>query len=115
MEFSRGYTLAEVIGEKYVEGGVLQWKAFAEECGKTVTRNGHPENSKFTIGIRTQLLPEDGGGEAEYSITVDIGGKDCPPEVAEEWLKLSKHDERTFTGLFALMGRMSSGSAKWRS
>lgn len=106
---SRGYTLAEVIGEKYVEGGVLQWKGIRGGVRETVTRNGHPENSKFTIGIRTQLLPEDGGGEAEYSITVDIGGKDCPPEVAEEWLKLSKHDERTFTGLFALMGRMSVG------
>ena len=39
---SRGYTLAEVIGEKYVEGGVLQWKGIRGGVRETVTRNGQP-------------------------------------------------------------------------
>ena len=90
---SRGYTLAEVFGEKYVEGGVLQWKGIRGGVRETVTRNGHPENSKFTIAMRTQLFPEDGGGEAEYSITVDVGDKSRPPVVAEEWLKLLKEGQ----------------------
>jgi predicted ATPase len=85
---SRGYTLAEIFGGKYVGGG-LQWEGIRGGLRETVTRNGQPENTKFTIGIRTQLLPEDGGGEAEYSITVDVGDKSRPPQVAEEWLKPS--------------------------
>src|SRR6266568_3127344 len=56
---SRGYTLAEVIGEKYVEGGVLQWKGIRGGLRETVTRNGNPANSTFTIGVRTRLLAED--------------------------------------------------------
>ena len=103
---SRGYTLAEVMGEKYVEGGVLQWKGIRGGVREIVTRNGQPENTKFTIGIRTQLLPEDGGGEAEYSITVDIGDKSRPPLVADEWLKLSKHDHRTISCSVGTLGKM---------
>jgi predicted ATPase len=81
---SRGYTLPEIIGEKYGEGGELQWKGIRGGVRETVTRNGHPENTKFTIGIRTQLLTEDGGGEAEYSITVDVGDKTKQPSVIHE-------------------------------
>ena len=99
---SRGYTLAEVIGEKYVEGGVLQWKGIRGGVRETVTRNGQPENSKFTITVRTQLFPEDGGGEAEYSITVDTR----PPLVEEEWLKLSTRDKTTFSRKFGEAGQM---------
>ena len=101
---SRGYTLAEVMGEKYGEGGQLQWKGIRGGVRETVTRNGDPKNSKFTIGIRTQLLPEDGGGEADYSVTVDVGDKNHPPVMAEEWLRLSKHDHRTFDCKFRQPG-----------
>jgi predicted ATPase len=94
---SRGYTLAEVIGEKYGEGGQLQWKGIRGGVREIITRNGQPENSRFTIGIRTKLQPVEGGGEAEYSITVDVADRSLPPEVAEEWLKLSTREERTFT------------------
>ena len=99
---SRGYDLAEVIGEKYGEGGQLQWKGIRGGVRETVTKNGDPKNSKFTIAIRTRLLPEDGGGEAEYSITVDVGVKSRPPVVADEWLKLSKHEDKTFTCTWAV-------------
>lgn len=103
---SRGYTLAEAIGEKYGEGGQLQWKGIRGGVRETVTRNGQPENSKFTIAIRTKLHPVDGGDEAEYSITVDTGDKDRPPVVEEEWLKFSQHEERTFACSVDRAGRM---------
>jgi len=93
---SRGYTLAEVIGEKYGEGGELQWKGVRGGVRETVTRNGQPENSKFTIAIRTQLLSDDGGGDAEYFITVDAGDKNRPPRVTDEWLQCSQNPERSF-------------------
>jgi predicted ATPase len=102
---SRGYTLAEVMGEKYGEGGQLQWKGIRGGVREAVTRNGRPANSKFTIAIRTQLSPEFGGGEAEYSITVDRGEKSRPLTVAEEWLKLSKNDHKTFDCKFRKHGR----------
>jgi predicted ATPase len=103
---SRGYTPAEIFGGKYVEGGVLQWKGIRGGVRETVTRNGDPKNSKFTIAIKTQLFPEAGGGEAEYSITVDAGDKSRPPELLEEWLKLSQHAERTFTCTTNRLGQM---------
>jgi predicted ATPase len=106
---SRGYTLAEILGEKYGEGGQLQWKGIRGGVREIVTRNGQPENSQFTIAIRTQLVPEDGGGEAEYSITVDAGDKNRPPAVAEEWLKLSKRQDRTFDCGFGTLGLLVLG------
>ena len=110
---SRGYTLAEVMGEKYVEGGVLQWKGIRGGVREIVTRNGQPENTKFTIGIRTKLLPEDGSGEAEYSITVDIGDKSRPPQVAEESLRLSHNNDLTFT--WKIGGPCHNDARNWQS
>ncbi len=51
---SRGYNLAEIIGEKYVEGGVLQWKGIR---GGTREVAYHGEDS---FGIETVLeIPND--------------------------------------------------------
>lgn len=86
---SRGYSIAEIIGEKYVEGGVLQWKGIRGGVKETVLRNGNAEVTKFTIGVKTKLPEEDGGGEAHYSITVDVGDKTRPPVVAAESLVVS--------------------------
>lgn len=57
---SRGYTLAEIIGEKYVEGGVLQWKGIRGGVRETVTRDGYPA-ARFAIEVRTALRPEEIG------------------------------------------------------
>ena len=93
---SRGYALADVIGVKYVESGVLQWKGVRGGLRETVTRNGSPATTRFRIAVRTELWPEDGGGEASYSITVDVGDKRRPPAVAGECLKLARRDRPTF-------------------
>ena len=93
---SRGYTLADVLEKNMLRAGVAMERHSRRRAG-----NRHQERPSEEHKIHhrhsDQLLPEDGGGEAEYSITVDAGDKNRPPVVAEEWLKLSKHDHRTFT------------------
>src|SRR6185436_174301 len=57
---SRGYSLSEIIGEKYVEGGVLQWKGIRGGVRETVTRNGGSSaDEQFTIAVTTRLGDED--------------------------------------------------------
>jgi predicted ATPase len=85
---SRGYSIAEIIGEKYVEGGVLQWKGIRGGVKETILRNGNPADSKFTIELKTKLSDDDGGGQATYSITVDVGDKSRVPTVVHEELKI---------------------------
>lgn len=93
---SRGYTLGEIIGEKYGEGGEPQWKGIRGGVRETVTRNGDSADTQFTIAVRTKLAEEDGGGTATYSITVDVGDKARAPKVVDESLKLSKQKNRSF-------------------
>ncbi len=93
---SRGYTLSEIIGEKYGEGGEPQWKGIRGGLRETVTRDEDPVNRKFTISVTTRLASEDGGGTAEYSITVDVGDKGRPPLVVHEALKLSRQSKPSF-------------------
>lgn len=94
---SRGYSIAEIIGEKYVEGGVLQWKGIRGGVKETVLRNGNANDSKFTIEVKTKLSDDDGGSEATYKITVDVGDKSRPPLVADESLVVSGRGRYIFT------------------
>ena len=110
---SRGYTLAEISGEKYVEGGVLQWKGIRGGVRETVTRDGYPA-ARFAIEVRTALRPEDGGGTAHYDITVDVGDKNRPPVVTDEWLRFDRHDRRTFEWKAAASpGQMEIHLRRW--
>ena len=94
---SRGYTIAEIIGEKYVESGVLQWKGIRGGVKETVLRNLNP-NGKFTIESRTRLLEEDQerGDIATYTITIDAGDRSRPPVVADEKLRIERNQWDTF-------------------
>ncbi|MBK9990507.1 MAG: AAA family ATPase [Verrucomicrobia bacterium] len=81
---SRGYSLAEVIGEKYIEGGVLQWKGIRGGVRETVLRNGGPQGTQFSLSVESILAVDN--RKATYSITVDVGDKEHPPFVAAESL-----------------------------
>lgn len=87
---SRKYSIAEIIGEKYGEGGELQWKGIRGGVKETVLRNGHTHANQFTITVKTRLAEEDGGEEATYSITVDVGDKMRPPLVIAERLVIAE-------------------------
>lgn len=86
---SRGYSLAEIIGEKYGEGGEPQWKGIRGGVRETVTRDGDSLDTQFTISVQTDLADVDGGGRTEYSITVDVGDRSRAPFVIHESLSLS--------------------------
>ncbi|HEX5445269.1 MAG TPA: ATP-binding protein [Pirellulales bacterium] len=84
---SRGYSLAEIIGEKYVEGGVLQWKgirggirevAFAGADGfRLVTTLSLPTNEESRLPLPYQLVHE---------IQVGLGDARLGPRVLGESL-----------------------------
>src|SRR5262249_55451774 len=44
----------------------------------------------------TKVADEDGGGNAFYSITIDVGDKSRPPSVVDESLRRSRHRKRSF-------------------
>jgi predicted ATPase len=70
---SRGYTLAEIIGEKWIEGGVLQWRGI---------RGGVREvayNGSSTFAVRVGLTLEDRGtmrdGHYRIEVAIDDSGR----------------------------------------
>ncbi|MBI4660197.1 MAG: ATP-binding protein [Verrucomicrobia bacterium] len=93
---SRGYNLAEIIGEKYGEGGEPQWKGIRGGVRETVTRDGNPVAKAFTFAVKTKLTAEDASGTARYSITVDIGDKTKPPTIVDESLRISTEEADSF-------------------
>ena len=78
----RGYSLAEIIGEKYGEGGVLQWRGI---------RGGTREiafagTQRFGLEI-TFTFPEKGQHQtATYRIGGDVGSNGYPPLITDEYL-----------------------------
>jgi hypothetical protein len=72
----RGYSLAEIIGEKYIEGGVLQWKGIRGGTREVAYRGGE------TFALKTTLSPTAGGGT--HTIEVEVGG--TKPRVIRESL-----------------------------
>jgi predicted ATPase len=106
---SRGYTLAEIIGGKYGEGGEHQWRGIRGGVRETVTRNGNSGNEQFTIAVTTKLASEDGGDTAKYSITVNLGQRARAPIVVAESLQLARESKPTFemTGFDPIMSEVT--------
>ncbi len=80
---SRGYTLAEIIGEKWIEGGSLQWKGIrggtreAGYCGRLM----------FSLEA---VLSTDATDTYRYRIAVGLNGNGRPPRVIQESLYFSE-------------------------
>lgn len=74
---SRGYTLAEIIGEKWIEGGVLQWKGIRGGTREVVTWG----ESTFSLAAEFQT-------GASYRIEVESRNGQ-PPRVVRESLHLN--------------------------
>jgi predicted ATPase len=88
---SRGYTVAEIIGEKWIEGGSLQWKGIRGGT-REATYYGRP-----TFTMQTSLsLGEGPSGPAlaDYLIEVDVGTNGKPARVARE--SLWRHRQMVF-------------------
>lgn len=72
---SRGYGLAEIMGEKWIEGGVLQWKGIRGGTRET------PYQGETVFRIEVVLSDSD-----RYCIEVDVGLNGRPPRVIRESL-----------------------------
>jgi len=87
---SRGYTLAEIIGEKYVEGGVLQWKGIRGGLRET------PFSGETRFGLKTTLVqpnePDrtacemEGQWSATHRIEVSVADLESGPRTVYESL-----------------------------
>jgi len=78
---SRGYSLAEIMGEKYVEGGVLQWQGI---------RGGTREATYFgseTFAL-TAEISDNYKAPASYAIEVSPGIRLSKPRVVRESLRV---------------------------
>ena len=64
----RGYTLAEIIGEKWIEGGVLQWRGI-----RGGTREATFEGSDaFSLEVTIELPDNGKRRTGTYSISVQV-------------------------------------------
>jgi predicted ATPase len=81
---ARGYTLAEIIGEKYGEGGQLQWSGIRGGTRETCFF-GEPT---FSIGVEFEQETGPFGfvTEYEYEIQVSCGPNGSAPKVVKESL-----------------------------
>jgi predicted ATPase len=87
---SRGYSLAEIIGEKYVEGGVLQWKGIrggtreatyqGADGFELTTTLTHSNDERFNAWNHAGPWP------ARHGIRVSVGDAQRGPQVASEHL-----------------------------
>lgn len=82
---SRGYTLAEIIGEKYVEGGVLQWKGIRGGTREVVCSG----EDAFTIETSLPMVFRTGYRRRfgyQHRIQVQVRGRLQKPRVISESL-----------------------------
>jgi predicted ATPase len=78
---SRGYTLAEIIGEKWIEGGALQWKGIRGGTRETAYRG------RDRFALKAFFAPGRLGVAAlHYEIEVSVGDEKNPPRVVRECL-----------------------------
>lgn len=71
-------SLAEIIGPKYGEGGILQWRGIRGGVREITRFAAH----RFGVGASVRSVH----GELHYWITVEIGDKALGPQVVEEHL-----------------------------
>lgn len=80
---SRGYSLAEIIGERYGEGGVLQWRGIRGGT-REITYLGQ---SAFVLEVKFEFEPKDpDSDEVTYRIAVQPGQNNDTPTVIKESL-----------------------------
>jgi predicted ATPase len=89
---SRGYMLAEIIGEKWVEGGVLQWRGIRGGTREAAFRN----SSSFCLAVDFHVPGNGKGLEGTYHIEVDVGEDGLRPRVVAERLVVSGKGQYVF-------------------
>lgn len=83
----RGYTIPEILGEKWGEGGVLQWHGIRGGTREAT----HLKAETFKLAVSLSVAKDDAEGSSEtrratYAIEVDPGSGDRVPRVVTEYL-----------------------------
>jgi len=89
---SRGYNLAEIMGEKYVEGGVLQWRGIRGGT-REITFEGA---NTFSLEASFTFQKETHEQEATYRIEVDAGTDSTAPSLITERLTIAGLEDSFF-------------------
>lgn len=89
---SRGYTLAEIIGEKWVEGGVLQWRGIRGGMREATFQ----ESGTFALEVGFKVDDKGQVRDAAYRIEVEIDHNGTPPRVKAERLVINGRGQFVF-------------------
>jgi len=89
---SRGYSLAEIMGEKYVEGGVLQWRGIRGGTREITFKGANSFSLEVSFSFSAEIL----GLEATYCIEVDTGTDSTPPSLITEGLTITGQEDSFF-------------------
>jgi len=79
---SRGYNLADIMGEKWIEGGVLQWRGIRGGTREAVFQG----SDSFTLTVDFDINDKGQLRDAQYQIKVNVGTNGAPPRVSAERL-----------------------------
>ncbi len=79
---SRGYTLADIMGEKYIEGGAIQWRGIRGGPREAVYSLSKEDIFALTIEINI-----DNATKMVYAIEVKTGERKGNPKIANESLR----------------------------
>lgn len=104
---ARGYALSEIIGQKWIEGGAIQWQGI-----RGGTRElGFCGKSEFSLEVR--LTPNPPDGCFTYKITVGLGENGAGPRVLYETVRTPYNGPHGLVSLFESVpqnGNARSGS-----
>ncbi len=82
----RGYSLTEIIGEKWGEGGELQWKGIRGGTSEAVFGDGEEFSIETEIRLRVRFRPGVSSQAYRHRITVAIEREKLGPRVTAESL-----------------------------
>jgi predicted ATPase len=114
---ARGYSLAEIIGEKWVEGGVLQWRGIRGG----IREAAYGKADSFALEVAFPITLKDETSTCRYRIEVQTGGKAAAPRVVAEglWVEgrklpvlLAEMPKTASRDQFQLMGNLHWGKLK---
>jgi predicted ATPase len=107
---SRGYSIAEIIGEKYGEGGVLQWRGIRGGT-KEITYCGA---DSFAIGISFSVQDGDTEYDMDYFIQIKIDSSSPVPYIRKECLSCKQKEYPIFESKYDFNSPLYPNSSEVR-
>lgn len=107
---SRGYSIAEIIGEKYGEGGVLQWRGIRGGT-KEITYCGA---DFFAIAISFTVQDDDTEYDMDYLIQINLDSSSPVPYIRKEGLCCKQKEYPIFESRFTFNSAVNPNSSEVR-